>query len=300
VEKTPFTFYLDWIACAQFAGLFWARDNGLYDAAGLQVTIVPWHEDGRSVHEKVMHTAAQGQLCAGCSEDNLIITQAGKGRSVLAFGAMLQETPLVIMSKPEQKIRCFDDLRGKRIGMHADGIRALELVLALEGISVGDLELHEVGFDLEHLREDRFDALQGYAMTEPVQLAALGVEVELLSVKHPHLHPYAQVYFSERALTVANQSIMTAFLAASSAGWLAVCAEPRQAAQPLARVMGEPAQERMQREMLTRVIPLVTGGKPVERIGTIDREQWQRNLATYAKFGLLDQPLDVADVVFDL
>jgi NitT/TauT family transport system substrate-binding protein len=300
MTKTPFTFYLDWIACAQFAGLFWAKENGLYDAGGLEVTIVPWHDDGRSVHEKVMHMAAQGQLCAGCSEDNLIITQAGKGRSVLAFGAMLQETPLVIMSKPEQKIRCFGDLRGKRIGMHADGIRALELVLALEGISVGDLDLHEVGFDLAHLREDRFDALQGYAMTEPVQLAALGVEVELLTVKHPRLHLYAQVYFSERTLIVEHQAIMSSFLTASNAGWLAVCAEPDLAAHLLAQVMVEPAQERMQREMLTRVIPLVTGGKPVNQIGTIDSEQWERNLATYSEFGLLADPLDLSDVVFDL
>jgi hypothetical protein len=64
--------------------------------------------------------------------------------------------------------------------------------------------------------------------------------------------------------------------------------------------MVEPAQERMQREMLTRVIPLVTGGKPVNQIGTIDSEQWERNLATYSEFGLLADPLDLSDVVFDL
>jgi NitT/TauT family transport system substrate-binding protein len=300
VRNTSFTFYLDWIVCAQFAGILWASENGFYEADGIDVTLVPWHDDGRSVLSKVLEKATHGEICAGCVEDNLLVSSAARGESVVAFGAMLQDTPLVLMSKPERGIRDIRDLRGKRVGMHADGIRALEIVLALEGIPIADVEIHEVGFDLDHLQHDRFDALQGYTMTEPVQLAALGVGVDVLPVKHPRLKPYAQVYFSERTLMINNGSVFERFLSASNAGWLAVCSDPDSTAALVARMMGDPTQVSEQRQMLERLIPLVVDTRGDEKVGTIDTEQWRRNLETYVDFGLIDEPIDLHDVVFDV
>jgi NitT/TauT family transport system substrate-binding protein len=298
-SNTSFTFYLDWIFCAQFAGLLWASDNGLYEAEGLNVSLVPWHDEGRSVFEKVLQTSFGGGLCAGSVEDNLLVGKAASGESFAAFGAMLQDTPLVLMSRTERGIRCIGDLRGKRVGMHPDGIRALEIVLALEGIPVADVAIHEVGFDLDHLACDRFDALQGYTMTEPVQLAAAGLAVDVLSIKHPQLKPYAQVYFSERTLMINNPSVVERFLSASNAGWLAVCAQPEKAAALIARMMNDPSQEAQQAKMLARLVPLVTGGLEDDRIGSIEIDQWRRNLKTYANFGLINRHIELSDVVFD-
>jgi NitT/TauT family transport system substrate-binding protein len=303
--NTPFTFYLDWKLGAQFAGLLWASEEGLYEASGLDVTLVPWKdEDSGTVFEKVLRWASDDVLCAGCAEDNLIVKQTETDHSVLAFGAMLQDTPLVLMSRSERPIRSFHDLREKRIGMHADGIRILEMVLAMEGIAVADVHIEEVGFDLDHLRQDRFDALQGYTMTEPVQLAGLGLDVAVLPVKHPRLKPYAQVYFSEGELLLAHRDVFTAFLAASNAGWLAVCANPDRAAELIAHGMssaiGEPFAATDQRRMLERVIPLVLGELPFSQVGTIDTAQWHQNLATYAEYGLTNRELTLDDVVFDL
>ncbi len=64
-RNTTFTFYLDWIVGAQFAGLLWASANGLYEAIGLDVRLVPWYDDGRTVLDKVLVTASNGELCAG-------------------------------------------------------------------------------------------------------------------------------------------------------------------------------------------------------------------------------------------
>jgi NitT/TauT family transport system substrate-binding protein len=298
-SNTAFTFYLDWIVCAQFAGILWASENGFYEADGIDITLVPWHDDGRSVLTKVLEEAGHGEICAGCVEDNLLVSSAARGESVVAFGAMLQDTPLVLMSKPEQGIRCFGDLRGKRVGMHPDGIRALEIVLALEDIPVADVDIHEVGFDLDHLRHDQFDALQGYTMTEPVQFAALGLAVDVLPIKHARLQPYAQVYFSERTLMINNGSVFERFLSASNAGWLAVCSDPDSAAVLVAQTMGDPTQVSEQRQMLERLIPLVTGGRSVNQIGSIEIEQLRRNIETYVDFGLIDQPIDVHNMVFE-
>jgi ABC-type nitrate/sulfonate/bicarbonate transport system substrate-binding protein len=119
-------------------------------------------------------------------------------------------------------------------------------------------------------------------------------------VKHRSLNPYAQVYFSERTLIMKNRPVFANFLAACNAGWLSVCANPHQAARLIAQAMVTPGNADEQQQMLERVIPLVTGGQPADRIGTIEPVQWRRNLRTYAQFGLIDRPVDLHDVVVDL
>jgi NitT/TauT family transport system substrate-binding protein len=301
------SFSFDWIAGAQFAGLYWAREHGFYEAVGLSVTLEPWHDDGLSMVEKVSRPSLNGELRAGCAEDNLIVKQACFGGSMMAFGSMLQDPPLVVMSRPEHGIQHVRDLRGKRVGMHADGIRVLEMVLALEGIAVDEIDLHEVGYDLEHLVSDGFDALQGYVMTEPLQLAAMGVLVNVLPIRHHRLLPYAQVYFADRSALQQQPNVFADFLAASSAGWNAVCEDPSAASRMLAQVISqssavnpgqiEPPLQAEQRAMLDRLIPLVEGDRQ-RRIGQIDEDQWRRNLATYAEFGLINGTLELDQVVF--
>ena len=75
----PFTFYLDWVITGQFAGLCWAQEKGLYAQAGLAVALRPWQEDGRSIVDKVL----AGGLCAGSSEDNLIVSGIAAGRPIV-------------------------------------------------------------------------------------------------------------------------------------------------------------------------------------------------------------------------
>ena len=293
MTSIPFSFYLDWIICAQFAGLCWAKAAGLYDAQGLDVTLIPWQEDGRGSVEKVL----AGGLCAGCTEDNLVVSAIAQGHGVKIIGAMLQKTPLVLMSRPDRQIRRIQDLRGKRIGMHNDGNRALQMVLALEGIGLDELEIVEVPFGLEHLSENRCDALQGYVMTEPIELEARGVAVDVLPVSHERLQPYAQAYFASDTVIAGHGAMLKTFLAVSHAGWRAVLADPDQAARIVADMMGDPTQAAQQRKMLDRLLPLVAGDLPASQIGALLPTQWQRNLETYHAHGLIDRPLALPDVL---
>ena len=270
--RQHFVFYLDWLPNAQFAGICWALDHGLYLDAGLDVTLVPWFEDGRSIVQKVM----AGGLCAGSAEDNLVVKANARGEArVSALAAMFQCTPLVVMSRPESAIRSIRDLRGKRVAMHCDGIRILEGMLDLHGISHSDVDLVEVTHDLDHLLERRFDAVQGYAVSEPLELAARGLPVSTFTLEHPRLHPYAQVIFAADALLVSERRTFEKFLQASFAGWCACLQDLDEAAAAIRRV-GEPMQDPV-REIaaLRRVRQLVEGTKP-NALGEIDSERWGR------------------------
>ncbi len=296
-NSIPLDFYLDWIICAQFAGLCWAVDKGLYEAAGLDVHLIPWADDGRSVIDKVNHSAADGRFSLGSCEDNLIVIRIAQDRSIKVLGAMLQEPPLVLMSHVDSGITRIADLVGKRVGMHTDGIVVLKTILAVEGIDEPSIDITEVGFDLDHLIHRRFDALQGYHMTEPVQLAQLGLDVSVLPVSHHRLKPYAQVYFSSAAQIDENKTRFSQFRSASDDGWRGVLNDPDEAAHVVARMMGDPGLAPQQRLMLGRLLPLIAGGLRSNQIGSIDVEQWDRNLTTYIEFGIIDRPLNINEVV---
>lgn len=288
------TFYLDWVICAQFAGVCWAERFGLYDAAGANVTVVPWHDDGRSVIEKV----EAGGLCLGSSEDNLVMSAIAAGRPLQVIGAMFREPPLVLMTRRGSGIRRIGDLRGRRVAMHYDGIRIMEMVLALEGIARDDVAIDEVAFDLSHL--DRYDAVQGYAMTEPIDLAMHGVDVDLLPVQHPEIKPYAQVMFTTQDALGRGGSLLRPVIDATNHGWQAAVADPDAAARVVAERMGRPDAFAAQRRMMDPLRDLVHGapnGAGPAPAGQLDLAQWRRNLVTYHRFGVIRRPLTVEEVV---
>ena len=289
----PFTFFLDWLPNAQFAGICWALDRGLYSGAGLDVTLIPWVEDGSSIVQKVM----AGGLCAGSAEDNLVIAANAGGEAALcALAAMFQQTPLVVMSRPESGIRSIGDLRGKRVAMHCDGIRILEGMLDLHGVSRDDLDLAEVTHDLDNLLKGRFDAVQGYAVSEPLELAARGLTVSTLTLRHPALHPYAQVIFAPAALLAARRHVYEQFLQMSFAGWHACLQDLDQAADSIRRVgapMEDPEQETAALRMVSR---LAKGEGTEDELGRIDPARWAGNLRAYRRLGIVpsDTPLSCA------
>ena len=282
--RQKFAFYLDWKPNAQFAGICRALDRGFYRDAGLDVVLVPWADDGRSVVDRVV----AGGLCAGSAEDNLVVAAHARDHlQVSALAAMFRETPMVVMSRPESGIQSIADLRGKHVAMHCDGIRIMEGMLDLHGISRNDLDLVEVTHDLDNLLTRRFDAVQGYAVAEPLELAARGLAVSTFALRHRMLHPYAQVIFAPGPLLYTHRQSYERFLSASFAGWRDCFDDPEQAAESIRRV-GAPM-ERPEQEIkaLRLVRQLVSGGGREDDIGCIDRERWARNLSTYRKLGIV-------------
>ena len=289
----PFTFYLDWVITGQFAGLCWAQEKGLYAQAGLAVALRPWQEDGRSIVDKVL----AGGLCAGSSEDNLIVSGIAAGRPIKALAGMLQQSPLVLMTKQSRGLRTLADLVGRRVAMHADGIRILEAVLALDGIDRTTIDLTEVTYDLDNLATDRFDAVQGYAMSEPLELAALGFAIELIPVRHYHLHPYAQIFFASEEVIAQAPATLRAFLAASFAGWRQAMAQREEAARVVVKLAQGMADLTTERQIVETLATYVSGEIAMDHFGQLDLGRWQRNLDTYAKLGLTSRRLTVAQVV---
>ena len=289
-----FTFFLDFRIGGQFTGLCWALEKGLYRDAGLAVELVPWTNDGRSITERVLQYPG---LCAGCSEDNLIITACAAGQPLRALGTMLHTSPLILMTRRSSNIRALADLVGKKVAMHCDGLRILEGVLALEGIDQSEIHIEEQPFELDRLLKSDFDAVQGYAMTEPLELKAMGVDVRTIAVRHHRLHPYAQVFFAAQSIIETRQTHMESFLRTSFEGWRQAMQHRDDAARTVTRLAGAGTDADMERHIIDTIQSFLAGPVGMDCYGRLDLERWEQNLETYARFGIVPRRMTVAETI---
>ncbi|MCF2970182.1 ABC transporter substrate-binding protein [Synechococcus sp. Nb3U1] len=269
---TTLTFQLDWKYNAQFAGLFLAEAEGLYAASNLSVQIREW-SDGLNV----INAVAEGTVDMACAEQNLIIAAQAAGAPVKAVATMFHASPYGLMTVPEAALESLTDLVGKRVGVHVDGIKVMELVKGVNGIT--DIDVMEIpyGDKFDRVISGEFAAVQCYVIDEPIGVAAkYGFEPKVLRLsEHGFLSTAQTIVASERLLTE-KPEVVRAFLAATFEGWARALADkPRTAALVVERFVpeGSPYKDvAYQTRTLELLEPYVRGkGEP---LGVIDAEVW--------------------------
>ncbi len=289
-------FYLDWRVNCQFAGLIWAQEQGLFAEEGLDVRLVPPEENPDTT---VLDLVLAGECCVGCMEDNLIVRAVAAGKGVKAIGATMQDSPIHLVTLPEQGMECLADVAGRRIAMHRDGIHLLETVLELYGIDPGLMETTVSGWTLDQLLDGTFDAVQGYATTEPHQLRRLGHATRLIPIRHHDLRPWAQMMFTTDAVIAAHGKALARFLVACRQGWLKAMTNLDDCARLVAARSREHGDVAENRRILEMMLPLVAGDAGLDHAVSTDPERWKRNLATYARSGMIARIPAYSDVVCD-
>ncbi len=109
-----------------------------------------------------------------------------EGLPIVYVMAWYEKYPVAVISKIEQNIQEPQDLAGKRIalpglfGANYVGLRAL---MGVVNLSESDLTMESVGFNqVEVLATDTSEVIVGYIANEPVQLAALGYDLNVILV----------------------------------------------------------------------------------------------------------------------
>lgn len=289
-----FTFFLDWELNCQFAGPIWAREKDLYRQAGLEVQLLPPSAQPR---KDLLDLVLENDCAAGSIEENLIVRAAMAGKPVRVVAAMLKQTPLVLITARCGPIKTLADLPGRRVAMLGDGMYLLVPLLKLNGIDPKSVDLAVGDWSLEDLVEGRFDAVQGYAITEAQALAKSGFEAELIPLSHPNLDPHSQVIFASVQSIAHRKNFLRTFLRATFEGWRQVLAHPDEAAVCVAAHSTEHADPTENRAILESIGRYVCGQEECEPLGRLDPARWRRNLASYASCGITERVADIDLVI---
>ncbi|KPQ36054.1 MAG: ABC-type uptake system substrate-binding component [Phormidesmis priestleyi Ana] len=289
--QTSLTMQLDWKFNVQFAGLLLAKGAELYADQGLDVTLMPW-ESGVVVPDKV----AADPTVIGCAEQNLILAAQAAGAPIKAVATMFQASPLGLMTLPDAQIATLDDLRGKKVGMHVDGLAVMALVQGVNELASDAIEVVEIPYENKYdlLLSGELAAIQCYAVDEPIGFASqYEIEPSVLKLADYGYEAYAQVIFAHNDLIESSPEQLSNFLQATFNGWsIALSDIPAAAAAVVARYV-EPGSKYEDVDYQTQSLSLIADymlrGIEPAALGTIDRDRWQLMAERFAEYRIIEQ-----------
>ncbi len=287
------TLQLDWKPNAQFAGILWAHHHGWYTRAGIDLTIVPWWPGFNQ-----MDALESDANVIVSTEDNLHLFARAQGKPVKAIGTMVQFSGIGWMTLNSANIRSIADLKGKRIGTHPDGLTAIKVALAENGLNEHDVELVDVSYAYDELLVSKqFDAIQCYVIVEPFELARKGFDLHTLVAYEAGYQVYSQVFSTTERLIASQRPALVQFLRVSFDGWRAALAQPQAGARLVVESYLPEAHYETELQSLMAMGRFIEGDVGMQKLGWMTSERWAKSSSYLEAHHLLHQPLTPEEVM---
>jgi NitT/TauT family transport system substrate-binding protein len=223
------TVVLGYVPNVEMYGPEYALHEGLFKAAGLDVTLVP---AGQGVNQVQM--VAAGVADIGIANPESIIAAAGRGEKFKIFASQFQTSPLAMTCRKDSGVTKASELRGKRIGVKVAAKPYLDLLLSKNGLKDSDVTTTTIGgTDIAVLIAGRVDCqITTFAFNEPRLIEQAGVPVNVLPLGSFGLNAQTDSYFVKASFfdDAANIPILVKFLKTQGEAWASFFKDPKAAA----------------------------------------------------------------------
>ena len=272
---------LKWVAQAQFAGYFVAKDKGFYKDANLDVTINPGGPD-----------VAPPQVIAGGGADVVVdwmpsaLASREKGVALVNISQTFKKSGLELTCRKDTGIKTPEDFKGKKIGIWYGGNEYPflnwmgKLKFPTDG-SPGGVKVVKQGFNVDPLLQKQADCISTMTYNEYWQVIDAGYKPEQLVVFKYEDQGVATL---EDGLYVMEDKLkdpafvdkMARFVKASMEGWAYARAHPEEAVKIVLDNDTTGAQtEHHQAQMLGEINKLTDGSD-----GRLDKADYDRTVKT--------------------
>ncbi len=288
------TLTLDWYPNADHAGIYVARERGLFEDAGLEVEIRQ-----PSDPSAVLQLVAAGRSEFGVSYENEVTAATARAVPVTSVMAIMQEPLNSIISLKESGIESPEDLAGKKIGYAGQtfGTAVVDTVLEEAGEDPGSVEKVNVGYDLRPaLTSGRVDAVvDAYWNIEAVELAQEGFETNVIRPPEVGVPNYNElVLATSDSYAERNPEVVRNFVGALVEGHR-YAAEHPEAARDALLAANEELDPEVATETLELTVPIFAGENG--RVGYQDPEEWRAYVNWAVENEVLPRPVEVNEAM---
>jgi len=289
---TNVTLALDWYPNANHAGLYMAQDRGYFRDAGLSVELLVPADP-----TTVLQTVGAGRDTFGISYQAEVLFARAQEVPVVSIAALVQHPLNSLMVLASSDITRPGDLAGKRIaisGLPSDEA-LLDTMLQADGVSIGDVEVINVGYDLmPAILSGRADAVIGVYWTHETILAEReGNPVRYLRVEEWGVPDYYElVLVTGESVLADREDVARGLLGAIQRGYGDAIGEPDVALQLLVAASPDLDAD-VEREGIGLLAPVWTENGTVS-FGTQTQSRWESLGAWLKERQLLDDGVDVA------
>ena len=211
-----------WIKNEEFAGEYYAYDNGYYDEAGFsEVQGVAGPDTGVA---KLLSGSVQFALSDAASVGAAVAEQDAPLKIV---ATTFQKNPFTILSLTDKgNIATPEDLVGKKIGVQDSNASVFKALLAANGISEDQVTVVPVDFDPTPLMNGEVDGFMAYLTNEAITVEMEGYEVTNLAYADNGLPYVAEAITVTQQYLEENPDLVKAFLIAEIKGWTDTFTQP--------------------------------------------------------------------------
>jgi NitT/TauT family transport system substrate-binding protein len=280
---------MGFIADPQYAPFYVAVDKGYFTEEGIEIEFdYSFETDG------VALVGANEVPFAVVSGEQVLLGRA-QGLPLVYVFEWFQRFPIAVVSKAATGINSPADLAGRHVGL--PGFFGASYVgyvglLSANGIDEAEVNGEEIGFtQVESLTTDRVEAVVGYANNEPLQLAALGEEVNVLYVAD-YIDMVANGIISNEETIAENPELVEGFVRALLRGLTDTLADPDEAYEISKKFVDGLDDSR--KEVLMASLEMWQA----DTLGLSDPTSWETMQDVMLEMGFLAEPLPDLGAVY--
>jgi ABC-type nitrate/sulfonate/bicarbonate transport system substrate-binding protein len=210
-----------WIKNEEFAGEFYAYENGYYEEAGFSEVIgISGPDTGVA---KLLSGSVQVALSDAASIGAAIAEQEAPLKII---GATFQKNPFTVLSLADGgNISTPEDLIGKTIGVQDSNASVFAALLNANDISPDEVTVVPVDFDPTPLINGEVDGFMAYLTNEALTVELAGNEITNLSYAENGVPYVAETFSVTDQYLAENAELLKDFLVAEIKGWTHVFTE---------------------------------------------------------------------------
>lgn len=274
---------MGYIPDPQYAPFYVAADKGYFAAEGLEVEFdYSFETDGLAL-------VGAGELPFSLAGGDQAILARAQGLPIVYIAEWFQKYPIAVVSKTAAGINGPQDLVGRTVGL--PGFFGTSYVgyvglLSANDISQTEVEAVDIGFvQVEALLADQTEAVVVFVNNEPIQLANLGQDIQLIAVAD-YIDLVSNGLVTNEETIADNPELVEGFVRAMLRGLADTLADPDEAYE-ISKKFVEGLDD-SRRDVLQASLDLWRA----DMLGLTEPAAWERTQAILVEMGLLDRPLD--------
>jgi NitT/TauT family transport system substrate-binding protein len=281
------TFLTSWYAQAEHGGFYQAKATGLYDKAGLDVTI---KMGGPQVNGMQLLLGGEADVIMGY--DFQVLNGISKGLPVITMATSFQKDLQGIMAHAD--VKDLGDLKDKTILVATSGRTAWWPWLRAK-FGYTDAQTQPYTFNLQPFFADNNIVQQSYPSSEPFQALQKGVPVNFFLFADYGYPPYGTTMVTTTKFVAEHPDVARRFVKASLEGWKSYVKDDPSPGNALIKADNPNMSDAQIAFGIKRMneLEVVDGGDAKTMgIGTMTEARWQATYDLMVKSDLLPKDTD--------
>jgi NitT/TauT family transport system substrate-binding protein len=216
--QEKFVYQTNWYPQAEHGGFYQAVATGLYQRAGLDVTIKPGGPQLNS-----LQLMAAGQADCMMSTDFAMLIARNTGVPVVTVASVFQKDPQVLIA--HEDVKRFEDMKNKTIFIGAASHRTFWPWLKSK-YGFTDAQVRPYTFNIQPFIGDKNSVMQGFLTSEPFSLQKAGVKTNVFMFSDYGYPAYNTTISCMEKTVQEREKVVSAFVRATMEGWKSYLANP--------------------------------------------------------------------------